>query len=157
LQSIPGRLSDKSIQLGNFVVEQLKELLKDPMLLKAWTVAAWSGLVHFVKHMYVGSKLLGKNVRIASSLLARSAMGRKLIRREEKLLLRTVSDLGRLIPFSFFVIVPFMELLLPVALKMFPNLLPSTFEQGDQRDARHKRTVAMRLTLAKVALLAFAS
>jgi hypothetical protein len=44
-----------------------------------------------------------------------------------------VSDLGRLIPFSFFIIIPFMELLLPVALKIFPNLLPSTFaEKGDK-------------------------
>ena len=34
----------------------------------------------------------------------------------------------RLIPFAVFVIVPFMELLLPVALKLFPNMLPSTFE-----------------------------
>ena len=34
----------------------------------------------------------------------------------------------RLIPFSVFVVVPFMEFLLPVALKLFPNMLPSTFE-----------------------------
>jgi LETM1 and EF-hand domain-containing protein 1, mitochondrial len=32
------------------------------------------------------------------------------------------------VPFAVFVIVPFMELLLPVALKLFPNMLPSTFE-----------------------------
>jgi hypothetical protein len=41
---------------------------------------------------------------------------------------RTTTDLLRLIPFSVFVIVPFMEFLLPVALKLFPNMLPSTFE-----------------------------
>ena len=41
---------------------------------------------------------------------------------------RTTGDLLRLIPFSVFVIVPFMEILLPVALKLFPNMLPSTFE-----------------------------
>ena len=40
---------------------------------------------------------------------------------------RTTQDLLRLIPFSVFLIVPFMELLLPVALKLFPNMLPSTF------------------------------
>ena len=34
----------------------------------------------------------------------------------------------RLIPFAVFIIVPFMEFLLPVALKLFPNMLPSTFE-----------------------------
>lgn len=34
----------------------------------------------------------------------------------------------RLIPFAVFVVVPFMELLIPVALKLFPDMLPSTFE-----------------------------
>lgn len=29
---------------------------------------------------------------------------------------------------SVFVLVPFMELLLPLALKIFPNMLPSTFQ-----------------------------
>ena len=41
--------------------------------------------------------------------------------------MRTVSDLFRLLPFSVFIIVPFMELLLPIALKLFPGMLPSTF------------------------------
>jgi hypothetical protein len=41
---------------------------------------------------------------------------------------RTTQDLLRLIPFAVFIVVPFMEFLLPVALKLFPNMLPSTFE-----------------------------
>lgn len=45
---------------------------------------------------------------------------------------RTTSDLLRLVPFAVFLIVPFMELLLPVALKLFPNMLPSTFEDKFQ-------------------------
>jgi LETM1 and EF-hand domain-containing protein 1 len=49
---------------------------------------------------------------------------------------RTVKDLGRLVPFSVFVIVPFAELLLPVALKLFPNLLPSTYEAQTSRDTK---------------------
>ena len=43
-------------------------------------------------------------------------------------LIRTVEDMFRLVPFLVFIIVPFMEVLLPVALKLFPNMLPSTFE-----------------------------
>lgn len=31
-------------------------------------------------------------------------------------------------PFLVFVVVPFMEFLLPVVVKLFPNMLPSTFE-----------------------------
>lgn len=49
---------------------------------------------------------------------------------------RTVQDLGRLVPFSVFVLVPFAELLLPVALRLFPNLLPSTYESQKSKDAK---------------------
>lgn len=44
-------------------------------------------------------------------------------------------------PFSVFVIVPFAELLLPIALKLFPNLLPSTYEGQKSREdkAAHLR------------------
>lgn len=31
-------------------------------------------------------------------------------------------------PFLVFIVVPFMEFLLPVVVKLFPNMLPSTFE-----------------------------
>jgi len=111
---------------------------RDPRLLLTWSKAGYRIVVHFFQHMWNGSRLLSKNVRIASGLLVRSALGRQLIRREEKLLLRTVSDLGRLVPFSFFVLIPFMELLLPVALKVFPGLLPSTFaETGSLEQSRH--------------------
>lgn len=43
-------------------------------------------------------------------------------------LVRTVGDLFRLIPFSVFIIVPFMELALPLFIKFFPGMLPSTFQ-----------------------------
>lgn len=49
---------------------------------------------------------------------------------------RTVKDLGRLIPFSVFIIVPAGELFLPFALKLFPNLLPSTYEGEKTKQAR---------------------
>lgn len=48
-------------------------------------------------------------------------------------LLRTCADLFRLVPFLVFVIVPFMELLLPVFLKLFPEMLPSTFETESKK------------------------
>jgi LETM1 and EF-hand domain-containing protein 1 len=57
---------------------------------------------------------------------------------------RTVQDLGRLIPFLPFVIVPFAELLLPVALKLFPNMLPSTYEGQSSKDAKAKRLRSTR-------------
>ena len=41
---------------------------------------------------------------------------------------RTAGDLFRMLPFSVFVVIPFMEFLLPVYLYLFPNALPSTFQ-----------------------------
>ena len=41
-----------------------------------------------------------------------------------------------MVPFSVFVIVPFAELLLPVALRLFPNMLPSTYEGQKSRDKK---------------------
>ncbi len=46
-------------------------------------------------------------------------------------------DVIRLVPFSMFVLIPFAELLLPVALKLFPNLLPSTYES--KKDCKAKK------------------
>lgn len=41
--------------------------------------------------------------------------------------LRIRSDLFKIIPFSFFVIVPMAELLLPFYLLLFPNAMPSQY------------------------------
>lgn len=47
-----------------------------------------------------------------------------------------MQDLGRLVPFSIFVIVPLGELFLPLALRIFPNMLPSTYEGQKSKDAK---------------------
>lgn len=70
------------------------------------------------------------------------AAGYELSRRESRQLKRTTQDIARLVPFSVFVIVPFAELLLPVALKLFPNMLPSTYEGEKAKEAK-------RLALSK--------
>ena len=51
-------------------------------------------------------------------------------------LVRTVGDLFRVLPFSVFIIIPFMELLLPVFIKLFPNMLPSTFQTANAEVGR---------------------
>ncbi|KAL8931613.1 MAG: hypothetical protein Q9216_007140 [Gyalolechia sp. 2 TL-2023] len=89
-----------------------------------------------VLHYWDGTKLLATEVKISTKLALRMAAGYELSRRENRQLQRTVQDLARLVPFSAFVIVPFAELLLPVALKLFPNLLPSTYEGQKSKDAK---------------------
>ncbi len=51
-----------------------------------------------------------------------------------------------MVPFSVFILVPFMEFLLPVALKLFPGMLPSTFTSQSQREAKMKKALQVRLT-----------
>lgn len=46
----------------------------------------------------------------------------------------------RLVPFAVFIVIPFMELLLPIALKLFPNMLPSTYESKTQEVKKKQRT-----------------
>lgn len=59
-------------------------------------------------------------------------------------------DLLRLIPFSVFIIVPFMEFTLPIFLKLFPNMLPSTFKQIQKQvkdQSLYRRYVPMYILL----------
>jgi LETM1 and EF-hand domain-containing protein 1 len=98
--------------------------------------------------MYHGFRLFIANTRLAWVYSNKLRAGQTLTRRERLLLESATMDLLRLVPFSFFVIVPFAELLLPVALKMFPGLIPSTFETQDQ--GRNKAFgVAMTTLLAR--------
>ena len=105
-------------------------------------LSMWGKVKREAHHYWDGTKLLATEVRISTKLALKMAAGYELSRRENRQLQRTVQDLGRLVPFSVFVIVPFAELLLPVALKIFPNMLPSTYEGQTSKDkkASHLRT-----------------
>ncbi|KAF1932394.1 MRS7 family protein [Didymella exigua CBS 183.55] len=104
----------------------------------------WEKVKHEAAHYWDGTKLLGFEIKISSKLALKMAAGYELTRRERRQLQRTVQDLGRLIPFLPFVIVPFAELLLPVALKLFPNMLPSTYEGQSSKDAKAKHLRSTR-------------
>ncbi|PWN24532.1 LETM1-domain-containing protein, partial [Jaminaea rosea] len=101
------------------------------------------------QHYWHGTKLLGKEIRISSRLLRRLLLGYSLTRREHRQLKRTFADLLRLIPFAPFIIVPFGELLLPVAIKIFPNMLPSTFESKFAVETKRRGLIKVRLEMAK--------
>ncbi|KAG0266961.1 hypothetical protein BGZ95_002970 [Linnemannia exigua] len=109
----------------------------------------WVRFKNEMIHYWHGTKLLGKEIKISTKLAGRLLNGNKLTRREQRQLRRTTGDLMRLIPFSVFLIVPFMELLLPVALKLFPNMLPSTFEDKFAEEEKKRKLLKMRLEMAK--------
>jgi hypothetical protein len=83
LQGIPGRIADGTTAAASYVAMQLGRAVRDPRLVVEWCKYAYHAVAHFLKHMWTGGRLLAKNVRIASGLMAKSALGRKLIRREE--------------------------------------------------------------------------
>ncbi|KAF9053610.1 LETM1-domain-containing protein [Hymenopellis radicata] len=109
----------------------------------------WKKVKHEAQHYWHGSKLLVSEVRISARLQWKILHGETLTRRERRQLRRTTTDLLRLIPFAVFVIVPFMELLLPVALKLFPNMLPSTFEDKFAAQEKERKLLRSRLEMAK--------
>ncbi|XP_072313455.1 mitochondrial proton/calcium exchanger protein isoform X2 [Eucyclogobius newberryi] len=102
-----------------------------------------------VKHYYHGFRLLWVDTIIAGRMLWRVLNGHPLSRRERRQFLRTCADVFRLLPFLVFIIVPFMEFLLPVALKLFPNMLPSTFETQTKKEERLKTELRVKLEMAK--------
>jgi hypothetical protein len=108
---------------------------------RPFTQRAWSTVKKEAAHYWAGTKLLGSEIKISSKITSKLLRGGSLTRRERRQLRRTTNDLLRLIPFSVFLIVPFMELLLPVALKLFPNMLPSTFEGKLAAVSRERWTV----------------
>ncbi|KAI0747640.1 LETM1-domain-containing protein [Daedaleopsis nitida] len=109
----------------------------------------WKKVKHEAQHYWHGSKLLAAEVRISGRLQWKLLHGESLTRRERRQLKRTTQDLLRLIPFAVFVIVPFMELLIPVVLKMFPNALPSTFEDKFAAEEKQRKLLRVRLEMAK--------
>lgn len=123
---------------------QPKKVTKDPV-----KKSLVDRILHEVKHYANGFKLLFINVRISVKQLWKVLHGQELSRRERKLFLRTASDLFRLVPFMVFLIIPFMEVLIPVALKLFPNMLPSTFEDKTKKDEAKRKQLKMKLSMAK--------
>ncbi|BBN10959.1 LETM1 and EF-hand domain-containing protein 1, mitochondrial [Marchantia polymorpha subsp. ruderalis] len=113
--------------------------------ISGWKKHIWQELQHY----WLGTKLLWADTRISSRLLLKLAGGKSLTRRERQQLTRTAADIFRLVPFAVFVIVPFMEFLLPVALKLFPNMLPSTFQDKMKEQEQLKKRLNARIQYAK--------
>ncbi|XP_053451531.1 mitochondrial proton/calcium exchanger protein-like [Nycticebus coucang] len=109
----------------------------------------WRRVLDGLKHYYHGFRLLWIDTKIAARTLWRILKGHILTRRERRQFVRVCADLFRLVPLLVFVVVPFMELLLPIAVKLFPNMLPSTFETQSTKEERLKKELRGKLELAK--------
>lgn len=116
-----------------------------PAVKKSIRQKIWAELVHY----YHGFRLLFIDINVCRKYLWKILNGQSLTRREHRLLIRTTSDLFRLLPFSVFIIVPFMELLLPLAIKLFPGMLPSTFKSATDEANKVKQNLKVKIEMAK--------
>lgn len=117
---------------------------------KFFVAALFTYILHLdlIALRILDDQLLAADIRTARHILGRTLRGSTLSRRERKQLLRTVTDVFRLVPMSIFVLVPFMEFALPFALKIFPNMLPSTFQDSLKEEEKMKRELQMRISMA---------
>eukprot|EP00923_Selenidium_pygospionis_P055438 GHVN01096599.1.p1 GENE.GHVN01096599.1~~GHVN01096599.1.p1 ORF type:complete len:647 (+),score=67.73 GHVN01096599.1:1166-3106(+) len=101
----------------------------------------WDNTKRMFKAFATGCKKFSVNAKISWSLLRRKMRGERLSLREHKLLVRTTLDLMKLIPFSILFLIPLGELAIPVLLRCYPNMIPSTFS-FKEKDASYKNRKA---------------
>ncbi|OXM76526.1 MRS7 family protein [Cryptococcus neoformans Bt63] len=144
--SLPPKVTDLAAAHEKAALEKKDEKKKPTGPLPA---RVWASVKKEAAHYWAGTKLLGQEIKISGKLQWKVLNGGTLTRRERRQLRRTTIDLLRLLPFSVFLVVPFMELLLPVALKLFPNMLPSTFEGEFAANEKQRKLLRVRIEMAK--------
>ncbi|KAM4808732.1 mitochondrial proton/calcium exchanger protein isoform 2-T2 [Rhinophrynus dorsalis] len=139
----------KSIKDKNKKLEEGGPVYSPPTDVETVKKSIGQRVMDELKHYYHGFRLLWIDTKIAARMLWHILNGHVLSRRERRQFLRICADLFRLVPFLVFIVVPFMEFLLPVVLKLFPNMLPSTFETTSKKEERLKKELRVKLELAK--------
>ena len=115
----------------------------------AATRSSWSHFKEEMAHYWAGTKLLWVEIKIATRLLFKTLRGEPLTRRERRQMTRTTADVFRLVPFAAFVLIPFMEAFLPLAIKLFPGMLPSTFRDELKHEEELKKRLKAKLEVAR--------
>jgi len=114
-----------------------------------WWKELWVDVKKELLHYKHGFILLWHEFRITFRLLNQVVHGHALTRREREQLVRTSTDMMRLVPLIVVIVVPFMEFALPIALKIWPNLLPSTFNSSEHKDKAALGELKVKLEMAR--------
>ncbi|KAI0983588.1 hypothetical protein GJ496_004231 [Pomphorhynchus laevis] len=109
----------------------------------------WQRIKAECKHYYHGFRLFFVEFKIAARLLVKVFFGKQLSRREKRHFTRTAADLFRIVPFAVFIVVPFMEFLIPFYLKFFPGMLPSTFKVKSKQEEKLRKQMRVKLQVAR--------
>lgn len=147
-QRTVGKVIDATSRTVTGVANWVRKYYNHPELIRPGLKNLWETVKHELKHYWNGSKLLAADIRTATSLVMIRVRGGTLTRRERRQLVRTTTDIFRLVPFTIIVVIPFLEFALPILLKLFPNMLPSQFQDKHQEAAKVKTELRARLELA---------
>eukprot|EP00040_Diaphanoeca_grandis_P024711 m.136167 g.136167 ORF g.136167 m.136167 type:complete len:839 (+) comp29838_c0_seq2:312-2828(+) len=130
-------------------VDTVQDPLYKQLMTKEYWRVMWGRIKNGVHHTKMGFKLLWTDTKIGTSLLRRVLHGEILTRRERNQLVRVGTDLFRLVPFSVFILVPFGELALPFAIKLFPGLLPTQFRDKDDQLSKSRGELGVKIEMAR--------
>ncbi|PRP73832.1 hypothetical protein PROFUN_10202 [Planoprotostelium fungivorum] len=104
----------------------------EPAKVKKWIKGLPKTIREGLHHYWVGTKLLALETKTTYGILV-----------------RTVSDMFRVVPFAVILIVPLLEFSLPILLKLFPNMLPSTFEDKLKKEEAIRNKLKAKIEVAK--------
>lgn len=155
-------LQTRAKQISKAMVEGLKmvrtkcvewnkkfwKMVRSPGATSAMLKRVKKAIVAELKHMGHSFADLGRNVATCAGIVTKLSRRETLVRSEKALLLRTAGDLFRIVPLIIILAVPFLEFALPILLKLFPNMLPSTFVDKEKEAEEHRVDFKARVELA---------
>eukprot|EP01135_Chromosphaera_perkinsii_P001215 Nk52_evm14s162 gene=Nk52_evmTU14s162 len=127
-------------------VVKLRKPFIDPVTVRVLSRKIYKELKSFAVDMFVGFKKLFVNT--AEAWRYRNVDEKRLHRRQKKLVLQNQADLKTLVPFSIYMMIPMSVAMLPFVIKVYPQLLPSTFNNMEIVMAQRKVALEKKYALA---------
>ena len=106
----------------------------------AATRSSWSHFKEEMAHYWAARSCSGSRSRSPLVCSSRRFAASPLTRRERRQMTRTTADVFRLVPFAAFVLIPFMEAFLPLAIKLFPGCFPRRPRRAQARGGAQETT-----------------
>lgn len=119
----------------NFLIRNQARILR-------WSHHIW----HEIKHIGKGFKTFKQEIQesVTDTKDMHYARYKKVTYSQSKKMQRVTRDVIKFIPFSLFIIIPGLELLLPAWLVIFPNAIPSQFQSAATRQKKMEQLLTNR-------------
>merc|ERR1712168_285705 len=142
------KLPEYGVSIGHKCIKISKALgyaLMHPIETKNKTKA------FLVKHVVKPYRLIKADVRLVRSVLAarKARPNKQFTAIEKRRLIAIFSDAVRFVPYIFFIVIPALELLLPLYLAIFPGAKPGWFMSQQDKSKKLQTKLEYRLEIAK--------